>query len=439
MGGGKPPAILLGGGLIALAVARSLAVADVAVHALGHRDDPLRHSRHRSSFTDVGAGDGMSHRMLEWLEAGTVRGVLLPCSDEGVELVGRNRQRLQELGYIPVEANDEAMLDMLDKVRTYERAVRAGIEAPWVGSVSTPDEALAAARRGGFPVALKPRHSHQFAHRFGAAKKAFVVADEAALEQALALTLDLGLEMMVAEIVPGPDDFRSCYSYIDEKGEPLWAITKRKLRQLPPGFGPGTYHITDWNPAVAELGLRFFRGVGVRGLVNVEFKVDERDDQLKLIECNHRFTAATEQLRRCGADLPLFAYNRLAGLAPPDPTRYRRGVGLWYPVRDARAFLAYRRRGDLTLRTWLRTLAHPQTFPLASIDDPLPSLVALSRRAIRFARARGRGRSLPSPSDQAPEAGIRSTTSRLASSTNVERAESTSDGATSPTKARTVR
>jgi D-aspartate ligase len=87
--------------------------------------------------------------------------------------------------------------------------------------------------------------------------------------------LDAGHPMLVTEYVPGPDDqYRSYYTYLDHEGEPLVHFTKRKLRQYPTHFGLGSYHLTEWNPEVAELGLRFARGAGLRGLVNVEFKRD---------------------------------------------------------------------------------------------------------------------------------------------------------------------
>ena len=48
------------------------------------------------------------------------------------------------------------------------------------------------------------------------------------------------------------------------------------------------------------------------------------------------------------------------------------------------AFLGYRGSGEWTFGSWLRSLARPQTFPLASFKDPGPSLVSFLRRAKRF-------------------------------------------------------
>ena len=80
-----------------------------------------------------------------------------------------------------------------------------------------------------------------------------------------------------------------------------------------------------------ELGLAFLRGAGVRGLANVEFKRDERDGRLKLIECNYRFTAPNEQFRRAGMDLALFVVQpagRPPGTARRRLPRRRAGCGI---------------------------------------------------------------------------------------------------------------
>jgi predicted ATP-grasp superfamily ATP-dependent carboligase len=151
-------------------------------------------------------------------------------------------------------------------------------------------------------------------------------------------------------------------------------------------FGLTTYHLTIWEPRVAELGLRFFQGVGLRGVGNVEFKLDPRDGEYKIIECNHRFTAASELVRYAGIDMPLIAYRRAIGM-PVEPVRgYKVGARMWHPIEDVRALREYRDEGTLTVGQWARSLLHRQHFPLLSLDDPGPSLSALSLRARRLRR-----------------------------------------------------
>jgi len=382
----QPPALLLGGGVVALSVARGLTGARVPVIALGHQSDPLRHSRARRQFIDTGRGTAAQERWLSFMESGPRHGAVLPCCDDGLELLAHNRARLIELGYAPMETDDTVVLAMLDKQKTAKLARDAGVDTPRTAIVERGSGLDGALEGIGFPCGLKPRHSHRFASHFGMRKKLIVVESREELEAELA-TLPEGLEMIVTEIVPGPDRYCSYYSYLDEQGEPLFHYTKQKLRQLPTHFGLGTYHLSDWNAEVAEAGLRFFQGAGVRGLACVEFKRDERDGRLKLIECNHRFTAADALQRACGLELGLLAYNRALGLpVQRPPERYRRGVGLWFPTEDARALFAYRRSGELSVGEWLRSLATPLRLPVFSLRDPLPALAAAAHHVVRGAR-----------------------------------------------------
>jgi D-aspartate ligase len=386
-----PPTVLLGGDLTAVSVARSLGRSGVPVYVLSEARDPVRRSRFCVEFVDLGAGDGVQDRWLEWLRAAPRGAVVLPCADDGLELVARQRSLLLELGLVPIEADDDVLLAMLDKQQTYELARAAGIPVPPSAQIRDRAELRSAAAEIGFPCALKPRHSHLFRRHFRL--KGFVAHDYRELEAYYRPTRALGLEMMISELVPGPDDrYSSIYTYLDEQGEPLLAFTMQKLRQYPIRLGSGCYHRTDWDPEAAELGLRFCRAAGVRGLANVEFKRDPRDEELKLIECNQRFIGPNELIRAAGLDLALFTYNRLVGLPPPPLKGYRRGMTMWRPLDDLRAARAYRRRGELSPGAWLRSVLRPHTFRFASLDDPMPMIASSAQRVSNAWRKLGRTR-----------------------------------------------
>ena len=375
-----------------MSAARSLARSGVRVHALGHHTDPVRASLACHEFTAVGPRGRVVERSLAWLEHGPREGVVLPCDDEGVELVARHRAQLEQWGYRAIEAGDEVALAMLDKERTYALARGAEVPTPRTRRVATLEDAGEAAASLDFPCALKPVQSHVFARHFGITRKLIVAATRRELEAAFEEMLGLGIDMLATEIIPGRDDqFASYYTYMDHDGEPLFNFTKRKLRQFPPHFGLGTYHETTWDPEVAELGLHFFRSIALRGIGNVEFKRDSRDGRLKLIECNHRFTAATDQVRRAGIDLPLLAYNRVVGRPDPPLDRYRTGQRLLLPAADLRAFLALRREGEETTLAYLRSVLRPQHFPMLDLRDPMPTVAALGvkirRRRLKRTRA----------------------------------------------------
>jgi D-aspartate ligase len=387
-----PPAIVLGGGPIAVPVARSLGRAGVEVIALGVRDDPVRGSRHRSRFVDLGAGEGVQERWLDWLtDSSSPRGVLLPCNDDALELLARRRSDLERCGHRLIERDDDVVLAMLDKHRTYELARKLGVPAPrtaLLGVDGNVEDAIAGLE---FPLALKPRHSHLFARHFGMRHKLLVVRDSSELGESLGRLRALKLEMLITELIPGPDDaYHSYYGFIDASGRTLAQLTKHKLRQFPPNFGLTTYHEVHRDSEVMELGRRFFEGVGLRGPGCVEFKRDPRDGRLVLIECNPRFTAGHEIVRYAGVDLALLTYDQMTQGAARRLDEYRTGVRMWHPVEDARTFRRLRRRGELTTSNWVRSLMHRQHFPLFSWRDPGPSLLAW--RSLARSAARGRSR-----------------------------------------------
>jgi D-aspartate ligase len=382
---GALPAVLLGGAMNALSVSRALWRRGVLVDVLadGRSDSVTLYSRACRRYVQPSSEDTPGD-WLRWL-AREPPAALLPCSDEGVEFIAHHRQPLQSMGHRPIEADDEAMLAMLDKSRAYELARRLGVPAPRTNAVTS--VAQLDDLEFTYPCGVKPVQSPLFARRFHPNAKGATLVSVDHARRVLTPLVEAGHAMLLTEVVPGPDDrYRSYYTYLDAHGEPLVNFTKRKLRQYPTHFGLGTYHLTEWNLEVAELGLRFARAAGLRGVVNVEFKRDITDGQLKLIECNPRFTAANEQVRAAGIDLAVIAYNRLAGLEPPLPERFRDGLGLWLAVDDIRAMRAYRRNGEITTAAWLKTLLHKQAAPIFAWSDPRPSAVVWSRRARGLAR-----------------------------------------------------
>ena len=381
------PAVLLGGAGNALSVARALWRTGITVDILadGRAESIARHSRACRRYVRPVDAEAVAEEWMTWLLNESAPAVLLPCSDEGIEFIARRREALGAAGHYPVEANDQALLNMLDKACTYEIAHGAGIPAPRTMTVSTTAEIEELDFT--FPCGIKPVHSHLFARHFDTAAKGVTVATADAAQRVLSPIVEAGYSMLLTEVIPGADDqYRSYYTYIDRHGDPLLHFTKRKLRQYPIHFGLGSYHLTEWNAEVARLGLHFALAARLRGLVSVEFKQDERDGQLKLIECNPRFTDANEQVRAAGIDLALVGYNRVRGLPLPPVNSFRDHLAMWFPFNDLRALREYRRHGELTTAAWLKTLAHRQARSAFWWRDPKPSSVIWRENASVVAR-----------------------------------------------------
>jgi predicted ATP-grasp superfamily ATP-dependent carboligase len=391
-----PPVILLGGAANALSVARSLGRAGVRVFALNEYTAAVRFSRYCRWLPVpwTGSDEDSWANYLLGRESDPLRGaVLLTCSDVGIQILARHREALARKFRLD-DCNPAAQLDMLNKLSTYRQAVAAGVPTPRFWLADSRTAVLGLKGHLTFPLIVKPVLSHVFGERFGG-KKFFVADHFDDLIEAYGTASAARVETMLVEMIPGPDS-RLCsyYTYLDHDGRPLFDFTKRIIRRFPVGSGEGCCHVTDWNPEVRELALKLFQHAGLRGLANAEFKRDERDGRLKLIECNARFTAANCLVADSGFDLGLFVYNRLVGRPQPPLTHYVRGMRLWSPWRDLKAFLELRRRGELTLWQWLGSVLRPHTVPYFRWYDPLPTVVAGLRATGIDALVRGVKRGL---------------------------------------------
>lgn len=382
-----PPAIVLGGRANALSVARQIGRLGAKVYALNEPGAFVGYSRYCRQL-DVDPEPRAWERFLLGDEAKRLHGaVLLACSDEGIQLIAGRRAELAER-YLLDDSNPAAQLTMLNKLATYRAAKAAGVPTPkfWVAESREQIEALRDELV--YPLVVKPRLSHVFEAKTG--KKLVVARTYDEVAGAVGEIAGTGTDSVLMEMIPGPDD-RLCsyYTYLDEESRPLFHFTKRIIRRYPLLSGTACYHVTDRIPEAAELGTRLFRHVGLRGLANVEFKRDERDGALKLIECNARFTASDCLVARSGVNLAAFVYCRLTGRPAPPMNEYQAGMRLWDPVRDFQAGLAMRRAGQLTLRQWLKSVCHRQTFAYFQWTDPGPALARLTlplRKAIGLAK-----------------------------------------------------
>lgn len=385
--GALPPAIILGGSANALSIARSLGRRGVTVHVSVAKGRHALFSRYCAKAypygRDVKVADFWERLLLGSHRAALHGSVIFPCNDEAVTFVARHRIELSN-HYILDDSEPDVQVAMIDKRKTLMLARAVNVEAPRFWTVERPEELDAILGELRFPLIVKPLHSHLFQAKFGG-RKYLNVTNGVEVRTALEAVWASGLQAMICEWIPGPDHLlASYYTYIDREGQPLFHFTKKVIRRFPKNEGLSSYHITDWDPEVAELGLRFLTGINFRGLANVEFKRDLRDGRLKLVECNARFTAPQELFVRCGLDTASLVYNHLVGLPIPPTLGYKRGVRLWYPVRDFWAYRQLRAMNELTFFEWLRSVWHWQAFPFFCPTDPLPTLapatLAIARR-----------------------------------------------------------
>ncbi len=389
-----PPVVLLGGEANALSVARDLGREGIKVYILCDSDTVARHSRYCTWIEtgDEGIAEDRWSRYLLSRESDDLRGaVVLSCSDAGIQVLNKHHDALAQKFRLDL-SNPSAQVAMLDKLTTYAHAQAAGVAVPRFWDGATREQVIDLKDSLAFPVMVKPRLSHLFEQKFG--RKHVIVSSFDQLLKIFDAAAVAGLAVLLMEWIPGGDDqLCSYYTYMSEGGTPLFNFTKRIIRRFPVGMGAACYHITDSVPQIVTPAQKLFKHVDLRGVANVEFKLDTRDGQYKLIECNARFTASNCLVSASGCKLALFVYNRVVGRPLPDMSHFRKGMRLWDPVRDFHAYRQQKREGTLTTFGWLRSLLHRQTFAYFSWTDPMPSVVRLSKPFARLlSRLKDEGR-----------------------------------------------
>lgn len=389
-----------------LGVARSLGRAGIPVLGLDRRQDVGFRSRYTQASIcpdPLQEVDPFIDHLVQLARAEEHKPVLFVTSDDYLLAVARNRERLQE--HLLLNLPDTDTLESIaDKYRQYELARSVGVPVPATLLLKTPADVAQLRQQIPFPVFVKGREVTSWRKAVGGNVKGFIANTPAELEKHLEVLFEKGVVGVVQELIPGPDTnhYKAC-CYVSRHGEVVRAFALRKLRQQPPGFGFGSLVESVYEPEVLSLGKRFLESIGYRGVGSAEFKRDERDGVLKLIELNPRYWQQNALAERCNVNFPLAQYLDLTGEVSPQGAAYEQHVKWVNVSADLDSFRVYRRRGELDLRAWLRSLSGPKVYSNFAMDDPIPGLraVATNLAARRPARALVRSvlRVLPGSSD----------------------------------------
>jgi D-aspartate ligase len=203
--------------------------------------------------------------------------------------------------------------------------------------------------------------------------KGYMAGDEAEFHQIVSDILPKKVTLLVQEMIIGPDTnhYKYC-AYFSREGEPLLQFTLRKIRQNPIRFGVGSVVESLHYPELLEEGRNLFKAIGYKGVGSAEFKLDQHDNRLKLIEINPRYWQQNSLGEAVGMNFPLMNYLELTGQKPAPVVDFKTGIKWVNIYMDFDSFLAYRKEKSLTLREWLKSLGGVKTWSDMAWDDILP-------------------------------------------------------------------
>lgn len=299
--------------------------------------------------------------------------LLFPASDAFALFISRYRTVLDQCFRFTLPRSD-VMEALVNKRLQYELAERVGIPYPPAYYPESPAAAARIASLIQYPAVIKPYYGHRFREQMSS-DKAFRVESAAELRACFEKNFVESARAVAQPLVDGPPTnlVTGCYCW-GHDGALLGSFMFRKLRQYPIDFGVGTFVENYFDATVDELGLRFCQAIEYRGIAEVEFKLDERDGEFKLIELNPRLGAQNELAVACGVNFAYALYLDAFGKQAP-PVKATRRTKRWLDLKgDFFAFLDLSDAGTLHWLEWLRSIITARSFAAFALDDLGPFL-----------------------------------------------------------------
>lgn len=376
------PAIVIGGGVNALGVVRSLGRAGVPLIVLDtDAGSPAMRSRYgRKLLVAALEGDELLTYLKNLAQELTSSAMLFLTEEKTINSLSMQRDQLPQNFLIRLPEH-ERLMQLMHKQGFQDLAEACMSPVPRAVRLESMQD-LAKVDALNFPCVLKPsKKSYAYGALFKKAYKVSSGAEVRKLYQKIEPTL---ADMVVQEWIEGSDaEIYFCLQYIGKDGEVVSSFTGRKIRSWPPRIGGTASCTAAWEHS-AELSATtstFFRQVGFTGMGSMEYKRDARDGKFYMVEPTVGRTDFQEEVATInGCNLPYAAYCYEFGL-PQIPVFPAAPPRVW---RDALADRWSFEEGDGEVDD--ASLSQPIVDCYWRWNDPLPWLDFMRDRIVQRLR-----------------------------------------------------
>jgi D-aspartate ligase len=382
----KYPAVVLGMFETGLGVGRCLGRNKIQVFGLDFKKDVGFYSRYikaricpnplidEQKFLDF---------LISFVDKFEYKPVLFVTSDNFLSIVSYNRKKLEKYFFINLP-NQEIIETITDKYKQYQSAAKAGISFPDTYLLENLEKVNQIKNKIKYPVFLKAKEVTSWRKVIGDIK-GFVINNSDELLEKYDYILKKGIQCILQEVIKGPDTahFKFC-AYVSQNGEFLLEFTLKKIRQNPIYFGVGAVVESVNYPELTEIGKKFFEGINYRGVGSAEFKLDEIDGKLKLIELNPRYWQQNALADKCGMNFALVDYLDITHQNPQPNFNFKTGIKWVNVYLDFGSFLNYRRIGKISFKEWVTSLKGKKIYSIFTWDDLLPVCYDLSKNFFQY-------------------------------------------------------
>lgn len=314
----KALAVVVGSGLNALGIVRSLALKKIPVLMVYADRDPTIHTRHaRKQFIETTEGNALIDALQSIGRSSSEKPVLFLTEEKSVVTVSGRRDEVFPFYQITLP-DHELLTALMHKQGFQNLANQFGSPIPQAVHIRSEADfpALACLH---FPCVLKPAFKdYGYGGKF---KKAYVVKSIDEASQRFREIAPVLSDLIVQEWIEGSDsDIYFCLQYIGTDKKTVASFSGRKIRSWPPRIG-GTASCTsapEFHDELTAMTELFFRQVGFVGMGSMEYKRDPRNGCFYMVEPTVGRTDFQEEVATVnGTNIPLATYCHELGLTLP--------------------------------------------------------------------------------------------------------------------------
>jgi D-aspartate ligase len=329
--------------------------------------------------------------------------VLVPTDDLGAILISEHAPTLRRWFRFP-QPPPGLPQQLASKKGLYELCGRLGVPCPRVSFPLSRRDVEEFAAGATFPVVAKVAEAWLLPADAGLRSTTLLRTPEELLDLYRRLDGGPAGSLLLQEYIPrraGQDWF--FHGYADARSECLVSFTGVKLRSYPPYAGATTLGRCQDNEVLRGNAEALVRAISYRGIMDLDYRLDPRDGQFKLLDFNPRVGA---QFRVFEDDAAVDVVRALhLDLTGREVRRRPQAQGRVFIVEhlDLLASVRYGRAGDLDLRGWLTSLRGARREPAWFAGDDLAPFLLLCvrfllrglRRMLRLGHRHRRGSPTP--------------------------------------------
>ncbi len=293
--------------------------------------------------------------------------------------IAYHKKRLER--YVRVPYPDyETILMTHDKARTFKFAIGHGIPAPKTEFLDDLEELEETAGAIEYPVVVKPRYKTWWIRgkpvMLKVTAKNYVNSPHELIAVASEILQKSGKMPLIQEYIPGKG---YGVEVLMNSGSVRALFMHRRIREYPITGGASCLRESIYDERLKRAALDLMEGLGWHGVAMVEFKIDERCGEPRLMEVNGRFWGSLPLAVAVGMDFP-YLLHRMVTEGDVDPVLdYPTGIRCrWLIPGDILWFMASLRNG-VDIRSVVRDFFRfgGTHYDILSREDVMPAVGAL--------------------------------------------------------------